>query len=59
MADMPPARIERLPLSSENDRESPLSSGKEKRPRRPPEESVPDVATTEDDEDKHELDTLA
>jgi len=59
MADMPPARIERLPLSSENDRESPLSNRKEKRPRRPPEETVSDVAAAEDDEDQHELDTLA
>jgi len=59
MADMPPARIERLPLSSENDREAPLSNRKEKRPRRSSEEAVPDVASAEDDEDKHELDTLA
>jgi len=59
MADMPPARIERLPLSSENDRESPLSNRKERRPRRPSEETVPDVASAEDGEDQHELDTLA
>jgi hypothetical protein len=59
MADMPPPRIERLPLSSENERESPLAKRKGKRLPRPEEEPVPDVSSPEDDENKHELDTLA
>jgi len=59
MADLPPARIERLPLASESEREPPLAKRKGKRPPRPREEAIPDISSGDDEESRHELDTLA
>ncbi|MGB9333579.1 MAG: hypothetical protein WCB14_01105 [Candidatus Acidiferrales bacterium] len=57
MGDLPPARIEKTTIGLESEPEDPLQKSKEKPKPKPAPQAIPEIA--EQDEETHELDTLA
>jgi hypothetical protein len=57
MDELPPGRVERSSIPLDRESENPAPQPKEKRKPKPAPQDVPEIA--EEDEETHELDTLA